>query len=80
MLTPTPLLLSYMANSLRHSKADVSGLLPATADLSELPGHAGHKKDQAAQQDGEGEDQDQRESGGQVEMVLAWVEGTIPSE
>lgn len=69
-----------MADSLRQSEADVSGLLPATADLSELPGHAGHKKNQAAHQDGHGEDQDQCESGGQVEMVLAGVEGTIPSE
>lgn len=69
-----------MADSLRQSEADVSGLLPAAADLSELSGHAGQEKKQAAQQHEEREDQHQRKSGGQVKMVLGRVEGTVPSE
>lgn len=80
VFTPAPLLLSHVADSLRQNEADVSGLLPASADLSELSGHAGQEKYQAAQQHEEWEDQDQRKSGGQVKMVLGSVEGTVPSE
>lgn len=80
LFTPAPLLLSHVAHNLRQSEADVSGLLPAAADLSELSGHAGQEKDQAAQQHHEWEDQDQCKSGGQVEMVLGSIEGTVPSE
>lgn len=69
-----------MADSLWQSEADVSRLLPAAADLSELSGHAGQEKKQAAQQHEEGEDQDQRKSGGQVKVVLGRVKGTVPSE
>lgn len=69
-----------MADHLRQSEADVSGLLPAAADLSELSGHAGQEKNQAAQQHDEREDQDQRKRGGHVKMVLGSVEGTVPSE
>lgn len=77
---PAPLLLSHVADHLRQSEADVSGLLPAAADLSELSGHAGQEENQAAQQHDQWEDQDQRKSRGQVKMVLGSVEGTVPSE
>lgn len=80
VITPAPPLLSHVADNLRQSEADVSGLLPAAADLSELSGHAGQEKNQAAQQHEEREDQDQRKSGGQVEMVLGSLKGTVPSE
>lgn len=80
VFTPAPLLLSHVADNLRQSEADVSGLLPAAADLSELSGHAGQEKNQAAQQHEEWEDQHQCKSGGQVEMVLGRVKGTVPSE
>lgn len=63
-----------------QSEADVSGLLPAAADLSELTGQAGQQKDQAAQQDHKGEDQDQSKRGGQVKVVLGWVKGAVPSK
>lgn len=63
-----------------QSEADVSGLLPAAADLSELTGQAGQEKDQAAQQDHKGEDQDQSKRGGQVKVVLGWVKGAVPSK
>lgn len=64
----------------RQSEADVSGLLPATADLSEPTGQAGQEKDQAANKNNKGEDQDQRKCGGQVKVVLGWVKGAGPSK
>lgn len=85
---PTPSLLSHVADVLqpivaavfRQTEANVSGLLPAAADLSELTGQAGQQKDQAAQQDDEGEDQDQSKGRGQVKVVLGRVKGTVPSK
>lgn len=65
---------------LRQSEADVPGLLPAAADLPELAGQAGQEEEQAAQQDNEGEDQDQSKGRGQVEVVLVWVKGAVPSK
>lgn len=55
-------------------------LLPATADLSETQGHAGHEENQTAQQDRDRENQDQCEGGWQVEVVLGPIEGTVPTE
>lgn len=80
VFTPALLLLLHVADNLQKSEADVSGLLPAAADLSELFRHAGQEKKQAAEQHEEWEDQDQRKSGGHVKMVLGSVEGTVPSK
>lgn len=65
---------------LRQSEADVAALLPAAADLPEPRGHAGHEEGRAAQQYRHGEDEDQREGGGQEEAVLVGVEGAVPAE
>ncbi|KAA8579568.1 hypothetical protein FQN60_006661, partial [Etheostoma spectabile] len=64
----------------RQGEADVSALFPAAADLSEPPGHAGHTESQAAQQDGEGQNQDQYEGRRQVEAVLGRIKGTVPAK
>lgn len=87
-MTPTPPLLSHVADVLQpiaaavfwQSEADVSGLLPAAADLSELTGQAGKENEQAAQQHNSGEDQDQSKGRGQVKVVLGWVKGMVPSK
>lgn len=71
---------AIVAAIFRQSEADVSGLLPAAADLSELTGQAGQEKNQAAQQDNKGEDQDHRKRGGQVKVVLGWVKSVVPSK
>lgn len=63
-----------------QSEADVTALLPATADLPEPHGHTGHEEGHAAQQYRHGENEDQREGGGQEEVVLVWIEGTVPAE
>ena len=88
MLTLTPPLPSHVADVLRpvvatvlrQSEADVSGLLPAAADPSELTGQAGQEEDQTAQQDNKGEDQDKSKGRGQVEVILGWVKSTLPSK
>ncbi len=54
----TDVLQPVAAVVLRQGEADVSALLPAAADLSEPPGHAGRKESQAAQQNHEGKNQD----------------------
>lgn len=65
---------------LGQSEADVAALLPAAADLPEPHGHAGHEEGHAAQQYRHGENEDQREGGGQEEAVLVRVEGAVPAE
>lgn len=62
-----------------QEESDASASLPAAADLSEPPGHAGHKERQAAQQHRHGEQQNQDEGGGEVEAVLGCIEGAIPA-
>lgn len=52
--------------------------LPAAADLPEPPGYAGQAERQAAQQDHGGQNQDQDECGGHVEVVLCKNKGVIP--
>ena len=62
-----------------QSEADVSGFLPAAADLLEAQGHAGHAESQAAQQSHAGQNQNQHEGGRQQEAVLGRVEGSAPA-
>lgn len=76
----TDVLQPVAAAVVRQGEADVSALLPAAADLFEPPGHAGDEESQAAQQDGEGKDQDQYEGGRQVEAVLGRIESAVPAE
>lgn len=58
----------------------MAALLPATADLPEPHGHAGHEEGHADQQYCHRENEDQREGGGQEEAVLVRVEGAVPAE
>lgn len=76
----TDVLQPVAAVVLRQPEADVPALLPAAADLSEPPGHAGYEESHAAQQNHEGENQDEHEGGRQVEVVPGRLEGAAPAE
>lgn len=75
----TDILHPVAAVIVRQGEADVPALLPAASDLSEPPGHAGHKESQAAEQNHKWKNQDQQEGRGEVEAVLGRVKGTVPA-
>lgn len=76
----TDILQAVLGAILQQGEADVVALLPATTNLSESLGHAGHEESQTAQQDQEGKDQDQEEGRRKKEAVLGRNEGTVPAE
>lgn len=55
----TDILQPVVAAVIRQGEADVSAPLPATANLSESLGHAGHEESKAAQQNRDGKNEDQ---------------------